>query len=284
MSTLTKICVVVLVLLVFASCPIFIQQAVAPVNWKEAWKAEADRRKLADAKAREEELVAGTWKRQYEDEKARAERLFQQLQSEAESKRDEVARLTTLLNDKQANIQSLALVKTGLEKALNRAVALTESQRTELINLRKSTIDLSDQLRSAQAKIDECVAKLTLMERGERQLKDQIVQKDAEIKDLRLEMRRLKEAGVTLAEETPKVLGPKIEASVTAVKDDLASLNVGSASGVKKGMQFIVYRGADFVAHLQVEYVAASTCSGIVVDAQLDVKKGDKATTSLEVE
>ena len=53
---------------------------------------------------------------------------------------------------------------------------------------------------------------------------------------------------------------------------------------VKKGMEFIIYRGTDFVAHLQIEFVDTATCSGIIVDAQRDVQVGDKATTSLELD
>jgi hypothetical protein len=75
---------------------------------------------------------------------------------------------------------------------------------------------------------------------------------------------------------------PKIDGTITAVRSDLASLNVGSADGVKKGMEFKIYRGDKFVAHLRVAEVFASSCAGVVTDMQRDVLRGDKATTLLE--
>lgn len=59
-------------------------------------------------------------------------------------------------------------------------------------------------------------------------------------------------------------------------------MNVGAASGVEKGTEFIIFRGANFVARLRVAEVNPSSCAGIILDAQRDVLKGDKATTSLE--
>ena len=70
--------------------------------------------------------------------------------------------------------------------------------------------------------------------------------------------------------------------SLSAVKVNLASLNVGSASGVKKDMVFIIYRGAEFVAHLRIADVGTTTCAGEVYEAVKDVRVGDKATNKLE--
>jgi hypothetical protein len=78
--------------------------------------------------------------------------------------------------------------------------------------------------------------------------------------------------------------GPKVEGSITAVKGNLASLNIGEASGVKKGMRFIIYRGPDFVANLDIAHVDAASSAGVVVDAQREVKQGDKATTKIEAQ
>ena len=112
-------------------------------------------------------------------------------------------------------------------------------------------------------------------------LREQAAQAAAEAKDLRARLKVVSPAGTA---PTPPVAtaGPKIEGSVTAVKVNIASLNVGLADGVKTNMEFIIYRGGDFVAHLKVADVYPSTCAGIITRAQRDVRKGDKASTSMD--
>ena len=283
MSTLTKICVVVLVVLVIFACAIFIQYAVTVDNYKQAHLNEQARRKLADAKARNEELAAGVWRDLYQEEKRKGEGSTAQFQTEIGQKDAQNARLSQLLAEREATIKELTAIKTGMQNALNESLSLNKAQKKELDDQRSANIQLSDQLRGAQAKIDEYESKIELLNRTHRVLQEQIAEREQENKDLRAENQRLKEATAPVA-KTPPVTGPKVEASITAVRGDIASLNVGSASAVKKGLEFIIYRGSEFVAHLQIEFVDTTTCSGIIVDAQRDVKVGDKATTSLELD
>lgn len=282
LSTLTKICVVVLVVLVLFACPIFIQHALTGPNWRQAYLNEQARRKLADAKARNEELAAGVWRNLYRDEKRKNEDLTMQIQSEAEAKRIVVARLSQLLVEREATIRELTAIKAGLQNALNQAMTLNKAQGDELGKQRRDNITLADQLRRTTDKNSELLSDVELFTRTGQVLKSQLAEREREIKDLRLEYQHLKQVAATVVAKKPPVIGPKVEGSITAVRSDIASLNVGSASGVKKGMEFILYRETEFVAHLQIEYVDTTTCSGIIVDAQRDVKVGDKASTSLE--
>jgi vacuolar-type H+-ATPase subunit I/STV1 len=279
LSTLTKIAVVLLAVLVLMACPIFIAGAVTGYNWKQAFQGEHARRLMADAKARSEEAAADVWKRWGEEQKRTGEALARQYRTDMDAKRMQIARLTTEKAGLTTLTEKLAADIKELRGAYNKAVELTKEQRDDLKTEQARNITLADQLREAQAKIQELLADVALLNRGRESLKEKIADKDVEIRDLRDELEQLQEAGAVARKPVPK--GPKIEATVTAVKVDTASLNVGSASGVKKGMEFVIYRGASYVAHLQVEHVTASTCAGIVVDALLDVKQGDKATTRL---
>lgn len=282
MSTLTKICVVVLVVLVLFACPIFIQHALTGPNWRQAYLNEQARRKLADAKARNEELAAGVWRNLYRDEKRKNEDLTMQIQSETEAKRVVIARLSQVLAEREATIKELTAIKAGLQNALNQGITLNKAQGDELGKQRRDNITLADQLRRTTDKNNELLSDVELLTRTGQVLKSQLAEREREIKDLRLEYQRLRHVAATVVAKKPPVIGPKVEGSVTAVRSDIASLNVGAASGVKKGMEFILYRETEFVAHLQIEYVDTTTCSGIIVDAQRDVKVGDKASTSLE--
>ena len=68
--------------------------------------------------------------------------------------------------------------------------------------------------------------------------------------------------------------------TVTGVRGELASINIGSAKGVTNGMELMIFRGGDFVAYLQVQDVQASSAAGIVVKKRLDPIVGDKVETA----
>lgn len=282
MSTLTKICVVVLVVLVLVACPIFISQATTGPNWKSAFQGKERQCQMAEAAAVERGLAADLWRSRSDEYRQKLETTSDRFRTELDAKRAQVAQLSQINAAKQGDIDKLIANETELQNALKKAIALNEAQGEELKNERQKTIDLGNQLTRTQAKNEELLSDVNLLKRAREVLEVQVAQKDAEIADLRQQLKSLQEAGVRLATAEPKVAGPKIQATVTAVKGDIASLNVGSASGVKKGTKFIIYREADFVAHLQVEYVDASQCSGIIVDAQRDVRINDRATTSLQ--
>ena len=64
--------------------------------------------------------------------------------------------------------------------------------------------------------------------------------------------------------------------TVTAVKGDIASINVGSAKGVKRGMVAIVSRGAKFICEIQIEEVDINQSAGIITKRSQDPAMGDK--------
>ncbi len=89
-------------------------------------------------------------------------------------------------------------------------------------------------------------------------------------------------AGSPAEPKPPKV----IEGRVTAVslEHNVAQLNVGSAAGVTKNMQFILYRGASFVGYFVVSDMDKAACAGVLKDLQMPPRAGDRATTRLALE
>jgi len=73
-----------------------------------------------------------------------------------------------------------------------------------------------------------------------------------------------------------------INGAVTAIKDDIIQLNIGSAQGVCKGMVMIVYRDTHFVGRVEITEVRADTSSGKLQDNQLEPRRGDKVTSGLQ--
>ncbi len=285
MSTLTKISIVVLVVLVLFACPIFIQSAATPYNWKQAYENQVRQTEIARADARDQQVATDAVRGMLDAERAAREGLSRQYETDVLTRSNEISRLSQLLTARDGTIKELTASQAGLQNALNQAVALNKAQASELDRQRAQNIQLADQLRNATAKNDQYLNEMQLLTRSRQVLQEQVAEREQELKDLRQEYERLKgSVGATVAAEKPAVVGPRVSGTITAVKDDLASINVGSASGVKKNMEFIIYRDGEFVAHLQIELVDTATSSGIIVDAQRDVRVGDKVTTSLALE
>ncbi len=280
MSTLTKICVVVLVALVlFASGP-FIQQAVTGPNWKQACQEQKQRAEVAEASARKNMQNAQTYLRLYEDAQGKIGAKGQEYLAQIAGKDVEISRLTGQLADRAGEVRKLAAFNEAFEQDLKAQISLNKDILAQLDSKRVENGKLSDQLRQAQHTIKEEQTNREILSRSVKVLQEQIVQKDTQIAEL---TDQLASGGVKAGPaRSVATSGVKIDATITAVKNDLASLNIGSASGVEKDMEFIIYRGENFVAHLRIADVGVADSTGIILDRKQEPKVGDKASTNLE--
>ena len=67
----------------------------------------------------------------------------------------------------------------------------------------------------------------------------------------------------------------RINTTVRAVRGELASIGVGSESGVTEGMKLVISRGSDYVATLVISQVEKRQAAGELVDIKLPTKSGD---------
>ena len=278
MSTLTKISIVVLALLILVFAGPLIQLATTGPNWKRAYQSEKQRRELAEVMARNNMLLSQVWQRQYEALRDTHDQSIRHYSSTISSKDDQIRRLTLQLAECTGQQKEMAALMKAAQQSRDKQFNLNKILLKQLDEKRKENIKLSDLVRTLQDKIKENLANIEVLTKSVRVLQEQIAEREQEIARLR---KQIEQGGIKPTEAAavaPKA--PKIEATVTAVKGDIASLNVGSASGVKKGMEFIIYRDAKFVANLRIAEVGVSSCAGFIEDAQRPVMVNDKATTA----
>lgn len=67
-------------------------------------------------------------------------------------------------------------------------------------------------------------------------------------------------------------------ARITAVKEGIASVNVGARDGLKAGMLLMLYRNTRFIGHLKIVEVEDAESAGLVVGAKVPARKGDVVT------
>ncbi len=278
MSTLTKISIVVLVLLILVFSGPLMQLATTGPNWKRAYQSEKQRRELAEASARNNMLLSQVWQRQYEALKDTSDQSVRHYRNTISSKDVQISRLTGQLAECTGHLKEMSAMLQAAQKSRDKQFNLNKIFLKQLDEKRKENMKLSDLVRTLQDKIKENLANIEVLTKSVRVLQEQVAQREQEIARLRKQIEQggaKPAAGVAAA---PKA--PKIEATVTAIKNDIASLNVGTASGVKKGMEFIIYRDAKFVANLRIAEVGVSTCAGFIENALRPVKVNDKATTA----
>ena len=132
-------------------------------------------------------------------------------------------------------------------------------------------------MKNSTANVDRLKANSQSLIRQNEELNNQLVEAN---KSLAIYKQRL--PGADIEEGDPLPPATKISGTVTAISDNLASVNVGSAHGVKKGMKLILFRGDQFVGHLKVEQVRINECAGMVMNKQLDPMQGDRVTSDLD--
>lgn len=282
MSTLTKISVVVLVVLVCVVGAVFITQASIVPNYRQAYDNEVAKNNIFSSQIRVAEQVAAAANLQLQQVKDRQTELVTnsaQAKNEADqalaSKLDDNRKLTAINENQKAENTNLVSLLTQKEELLKDAIARLELARAANEKLTKEYArvdDLFKQEQSTHARMD-----------SQKKFDDEQIQ---ELREQLKEVQARLAAGGNAAKagETPVLpeADTVISGTVTAVKDDMASINVGSAKGVKTGMKFTVYRGAQYVGMFQVQGdVGLDSSAGVIVLKRLDAAMGDKVTTKL---
>ncbi len=83
--------------------------------------------------------------------------------------------------------------------------------------------------------------------------------------------------------QTPLVAGP-IRGEIATVDGGYVSINIGEASGVAKGMKFVVYRGEVYIGDLEIQTVRPKEAGGkmTLLNSGQEVRRGDRAVYGWE--
>lgn len=291
MSILTKIAIVLLVVVSIAASVVFINMATVPRSFRRQLQSEQSRSEALAAGLRRAQLATNRMSYINAMNQANSLGRIASLQTQVEGLEDQISTL-------QQNNRDLAVEKNEhVAQVSQLAAALeTEQQQTEAV---------SAQLQDALAKKDE-LAKLnreysqtnTRLAGQIEKLEKQVQVRLEEIAQLEDRIVDLRETIEDLRANTTIVAGPgpdgqpdgtgeltateqKITGTVTSVREGIASIDVGSASGITKGQRFVIYRADNFVSYLDIAVVRATESAGHVVKAKLQPKIGDRVTNKL---
>jgi len=281
LNILTKISIVVLVVLVLAACVVFVRLATIAPNYKHwhqqerlskiAARQQAAQSELALRRAVEErdKLREQTTrdKEAYDQRIAGLQTQVSQLQVQLAEEKNKVERMT-------ANDRILAV---ALDKNVERRKQLAsdlDGARTRINNLMDETRRLTEELKETQATNDR-------LQQTDKVHRENIAELLQQNKDLSEQLARRGAEPEGEESEAP-IAATRITGKIKTVRNNLASINLGSAQGIKTGMKLYVYRGAQLVAYLRIEDVDLDESGGVIYDKQLEPQQNDSVTTSLQ--
>ncbi len=287
MSILTKVLIVVQAVVILVAVPLFIAQATAPVNWRHAYEREQDFRQAAEQTSRQYQIAAKNAAVQLSD-----------IQQALSASRDKLIRTQAdlqrqLASERSRNAQLLARLDalskdtSDLKISLDREITIREKLTNERDGLLEELDKTSARLREMEDTLAQVTGERDRLLKLDRQRQQTIAQLKVELQECQDQIRDLK---VAVASGGGSVDGDEgddgevttdveISGTVTAVRNGLASINIGSAQGIKKGLKMMVYRGPNFVAYLRIDEVQADKAAGTILDKQLDPMQGDKVAT-----
>jgi len=275
LNILTKICVVVLLILVLVASVVFINMATVPLNYREAYDQEKLKAALYEQAVITQKLLTNVQATEINTLKRDRDGFATQL---AELKKGQVpdttdmrvAEFTRKLNALTTRLAELQLNVEAMGKRNELLSNQLDAERIRIASMQKTN---SQQL----ADLAQLGGKLERSTRVVRALQDELQHRAERIVDL--ERQVLSPAGAASAAIT--VPQGQVTGTIISVRGELAKINVGAAQGVARGQKFYIYRNASFVGYLRIDKVDQAEAGGTIVDKQLDPTIGDKVTNDL---
>lgn len=284
MSILTKVCIVILVVLIPLASVVFISTAAIVPNYRAAYIREKEVKEIREQETRVAVAALESTKAQYalamarKDKElgARQERIVA-LQENGQKKDLQITNLTTQVASERE------LAKDALKQAETQ-LQVSKAQAAQMETMRTNIADLNRHLIVERKLKTEAEARADRSEAAERLVREEMAEKDSEIARLREVITKL-ESGMKVSGsgQPMKVAAPQIVGTVTAVQGNLASINIGRTKGVKEGDVFIVHRLDQYICKLQIDQVQLGQAAGVIVDKKMAPKVNDKVINKIPI-
>lgn len=283
MSILTKICVVLLVVASLVAAVVFTSLATVAPNWKFSYLQEKDAFKNLEVTTQAHmEQVNRLRNELQEVSKAKSTTetdlisKYDKLAAEYSAVKIENADLQKNMTAIASNFKNVEIKLDAMEKtSQSQQKALKESWERER-TYQSQNIQMSDSLKEMEGKNARLNQTVRYLQEQMESMRQSLAEKDKQIVEF-------KKGGAVAKVDTEEVTVsvPKVTGTITAVNNNLASINLGSVNGLKQGAKLIIYRGDQFVGHLKIEKVDSNESAGIIMDMRLTPKQGDKVTSDL---
>ena len=277
MSILSKICIVLLALLSVAMMIVIVSTATVIPNYKQAWEQQKQRVTLCQQIANNARIRLGNVEADYDQLLTRSKADREKFLALKTQLTRELAEKNQTLLVLQADVTAINVSLATLEKTVKHQNGRIADLTKELGAARKANSGLHAAKSRLELELDSARAESERLQSISRNLKADILDKSRQLEEKTQEVIALRSrlADEPIDEAEP-VAEMEIVGTITAVSQDVASINIGSANGVKPGMKLLIGRDGDFIAYLRVEEVELDSAAGVIVDREKEPKRGDK--------
>ena len=276
LSILTKICVVLLAVLVAVACPVFISHATVTAKWKVACEsAQAENESIRQA-TQQKGLALTASNAENKQLRTALDKLRNESTAQAKASQLEVARLQTLIANYVSTIKSMAADSTIKSAVLDDTNKRNEANSKQGKLYRDEINRKAEEVNRLSFILKEAQSKLTRAEKASRIKEEKIVELQQREQELLVTVKELMRSGAKLGSGDQVVAADRdLVGRVLAVRGGIASINIGSANGVTRGMMLVITRDNDYVGKLRIAEVSASEAGGMIVDKRLVAQAGD---------
>ncbi|OQA03984.1 MAG: Chromosome partition protein Smc [Planctomycetes bacterium ADurb.Bin401] len=283
MSTLTKILIVLLSLLSVYLCSSVVIYVTTATNYKQAYES------LQSEHTALQEKSTG-FEQQLEEKRRELAQLSDKLDTEINNLKADRNKLEQELNnvrrektDLDERVKTLAAAALKFEETVGGMRGDLANTRSELDQARAESIKLTKNLDEITASLEEKMAQLDAATAEKKRLLEEKAKLEQRI------------AGKAPAFEpvTSTVSGPAtpaptydsasnvpLQGTITAIDGNLATLSIGAADGVEKGMVFHVTQNDNFICDIKITEVDAEVAAGTLQLVQQQPRIGDVASTT----
>ena len=290
MSILTKILIVVLAFSTFFLCASVVTYVVNADNYKQ--KFEDTRSQLDTAKA-----DARNKTKQLKENQEKNLRLEKKLKDSISELNIHVTKLETDLKKAQREkakfeqkVNSWTSITKEFYETTDKQGELLKNTLTELNKVQEEQIKERRELNDVSAKLFEKMKIIEIIEAEKKRLIEEKSQLQAQLDKFLLPGGETAVARTTITQLQTDVQVTRDVASainlkglVTQVdlKNSMASISLGTADGVKKGMRFHVTRGNAFICDILIIDTDTEAAVGVLELIQEQLKVGDSIATNL---
>lgn len=290
MSTITKVFTVLLVVLSIVFTVMTISVVAQTANWRDTALKYEENARIADTNLRNMIAASAAELATARDTiKAHLGKIGE-METQMQANSAELAKLRSDLARVEAEKNSAEAMNRGLLAQVEAARSGETEYRKQLAGIEKRNIELERRNIDLNDRVNEQTAQIDVLVEQKRQYEQQlnILKEEAE-KGSRQASRR--GAGAALESPVgaamPNVTaltpgGPSaIRGNVLEVSENLVTVSVGSADGVKKDMVFVIHRDGQYVGDVKISDVTPNRAAGKLVRTTGTPAKGDQVTDAL---
>ncbi len=292
MSTLTKVFTVLLVVLSIVFTVMTVSVVAQTANWRETALKYEENTRIADTNLRQMISASAAELASARDTIKSHLTKIGEVESQLQKNSSELAAMRADFTRVEAEKASAEAMNRGLLAQVEAARSAEAEFRKQLVDLEKRGIELERRNIDLNDRVNEQTATIAVLVEQKRQYEQQLNILKEEADKLSNQARRSAQGVQTedpAAAAMPNVRalttgGPSaIRGSVVEVEDNLVSISVGTADGVKKGMVFVIHRDNKYVGDLRISDVNPNRSAGRLDRTAMVPSVGDSVTDSLAI-